>query len=293
MSIAEPPQRLGHSPSPLLASLYLLGKSRGARLLLLMAALTPGAAILSSRMLELRDQAALKLQGGQGVTEVAAANAYSVSAKGASYGFLMLGLAFVAWCAATTSRQFESTHIRGLWCRGVSRSRWFFYQTLTLHTCLLLSITVLLISSASLSALLYDYGPIAEEGIEIYSEEELWVEIRRALWGTLLPLSTVLALGQFLGVLFRSSGMAISAALLLTFGIDLFQDVTPWGRSLYASYLPSLRDHSSWRELCKFLEGFSDAGFDASTWSSNLWVPLLQTLLLLGLTWVRICWRRV
>ena len=267
------------------SAFFILRRSRGFKVLAIVSMVTPAIAILLQQLLAMRLRAQEMLQGN-GSEESVVANAFVTASEGAGYGLLFLGLCSVTWTAATTARQFESTHLRFIWTRGISRTDWFISHTVVLTMAVLFCELLLLASATLISSCFHDFGPITQDGIELWSTGEISEEIVRALWCVTVPLLASVALGVASGVAVRSVGFAATFHLILTLALDLFQDIfAGWGRYTHLAYLPSFRDHSYWVELKKFLQGFSDAGFAPELLTLNAWVPSVQAILFLILGW--------
>ncbi|MFT5290948.1 MAG: ABC-type transport system involved in multi-copper enzyme maturation permease subunit [Planctomycetota bacterium] len=129
-----------------------------------------------------------------------------------------------------------------------------------------------------------DFGPFVEDGYEIFTAEELFREVRRAVFAILPALLATYAFGLMISSFFRSATAALAAALGLFLGFDLFKEILGPSRAwVFANHVPTLSDTSAWSELPNVMRGFSDAGFSDGLYRSALigpWPALLLFLLL-------------
>ena len=75
------------------------------------------------------------------------------------------------------------------------------------------------------AALLWDFGPVIEDGYELIGTADIHAELRLGLSLALIPLPAAIALGVLVSVLSNSTTQALSLALGLTLGLDLFKSV--------------------------------------------------------------------
>jgi len=137
------------------------------------------------------------------------------------------------------------------------------------------------------ASLLFRFGPLVEDGYEIWSEAELWSELATAVLAVLPPIVATFAFGLFVSAGSRSSVVALTVALVAFLGFDLFQDTLGGGRLfVFATYAPTLVDHSCLSEMSDLARGFSDAGYTAQELRMNHFVPWPHTLVFALLA----CW---
>lgn len=107
-----------------------------------------------------------------------------------------------------------------------------------------------------------DFGPLVEDGFEIFTAEELRAEVLRSVRAVLLPMLATCAFGLLISCLVPGVALAPSVALGAFLAFDLFKtalgDVHYY---VFASHAPTVVDSSAWSELAGVVRGFSDAGF--------------------------------
>jgi hypothetical protein len=130
-------------------------------------------------------------------------------------------------------------------------------------------------AGAWLAALaLFRFGPVMEGSYEIWSSLELHAELRDALKATLPPLLATWAFGLCVSSLVRSGTAAVSAALAVYLGFDLFKEVLgPAQYRVFAAFNPSFVDNSCLHEMSGLARGLSDAGYSEALYAQNLWLP--------------------
>lgn len=120
----------------------------------------------------------------------------------------------------------------------------------------------------------YDFGPITEGSYEIFSQAELRHELRLALQATLPPLLATWTFGLSLSAIVRGGTGAVSAALAVYLGFDLFKEVLgPDQYWVFAAFNPSFVDKSCLHEMSGIARGLSDAGYSESLYVQSLWLP--------------------
>ncbi len=143
-------------------------------------------------------------------------------------------------------------------------------------------------AGALLAALaLFRFGPVMENNYVLVSTAEMQAELLRALAATVPPLLATWAFGLCVSSALGSGTGAVSAALALYLGFDLFKEVLGPGQYwVFAAFNPSFVDRSCLKELSGIARGFSDAGYAEPLFVQNLWLPWPQAALLIGVA----CW---
>ena len=114
-----------------------------------------------------------------------------------------------------------------------------------------------------------------------------WHVLLRGLLATLPPLLATFCFGLLVSSVARGGTSAVSLALALYLGFDLFKEVLGQARTwVFAAFNPSFVDQSYLREVGQIARGYSDAGFTDALFLRNLWLPLPQALLAVVLA----CW---
>jgi hypothetical protein len=121
---------------------------------------------------------------------------------------------------------------------------------------------------------LFIFGPITEGGFVISTQAELRAELLLALQATLPPLLATWAFGLCVSSLVRGGTGAVSTALAVYLGFDLFKEVLgPRQYWVFAAFNPSFVDNSCLHEMSGIARGLSDAGYSPALYAQNLWLP--------------------
>ena len=121
---------------------------------------------------------------------------------------------------------------------------------------------------------LYDFGPVKEGSFVIFKQEELRDELINALRATLPPLLATWCFALLISALVRGGTAAVSAALALYLGFDLFKEVLgPRQYWVFAAFNPSFVDKSCLHEMSGIARGLSDAGYTDALYAQNMWLP--------------------
>ena len=130
----------------------------------------------------------------------------------------------------------------------------------------------------------YDFGPLVEEGFELWSAAELRGELTVAALAAVPPLCATYAFGLLVSVLCRSAVGAVGAALASFLAFDLFKEVLGAARDwVFAAFVPSFVDRSALSEMAGVARGFSDAGYSEALLNMNLWLPWPEALVMVVL----------
>lgn len=274
------------------SEIYVALRTLGSRLVLFVPALFVA---LQYGLTKIRDTGAAardSLTGSSDFDAEIANNAYGHFVDGLDTGLTLLGLLLVAQAAYSFSAERDSGAIRHLAVRCSSRAAIGLAKLAQLHVLALLSCLVLLVTCYGLSSMLWEFGPVVEDGFELISEEEIRQEIGLGLRLALLPLPAAIALGLAVSVLANTSTQAVASALGITLILDIFK--TALGDNalyLYATYQPSLLDQSYLQDVSRLVRGFSDVLIDQRFLELNNWVPI-PTLVLLVIVMLVIIQRR-
>jgi hypothetical protein len=121
---------------------------------------------------------------------------------------------------------------------------------------------------------LFVFGPVTEGSYEIWSQAELQQELLAALRVTVPPLLATWTFGLCLSAIVRGGTGAVSAALAIYLGFDLFKEVLgPDQYWVFAAFNPSFVDHSCLHEMSGIARGLSDAGYSEALYAQNMWLP--------------------
>ena len=272
---------------------YLWVRSRGAWIAVLVPALVAFAQVALRKLIVLRG--AVEVVGGQAqVAEQAelTTNAWAPFVEAVSRGVQIGVPIFVALVALCVVREREWGTVRLPLIRGgSSRARWLLRRWLVLHVVILLALVLLIGAAAAGGALWFDFGNIEEEGYVYLSSEEILEEFRTAFGAAYVALHAAVALALVCSVAAPSPAAAVLAALFGTYAADVIQGMVGHARhTLFAEYLPTLRDGAPLDQVRRLAEGYSDVdAFDTGV----LWWPFAEGWVLLGLALVIFRRRRV
>ncbi len=220
------------------------------------------------------------LSGGSTVPNIDYAYGYFVDAL--ATGLVFIYLLFIALAAYSFAIDRDHGIVRHLVIRQSSRRAVISAKIITLHGMAILAFITVFIVSVGLCGLLWDFGPVVEDGYELISVAEIHTEIRTGIALALLPLPACLCLGLLLSVLANSALQAVTFALGLTLLLDIFKNAI--GNSahyLYIYFQPSLLDNSYLHEVARIVRGFSDILVDEHIMQLNYWLPIPQAILFL------------
>ena len=184
--------------------------------------------------------------------------------------------------------------LRHLFIRRASRPSVVLAKLVNLHVQALLSICLLLSLCWFVAGMLWEYGPVVEDGFELISAAEIRTEIGAGLTLALLPLPAAIAFGLLVSVSAQSATQAVTTALGLTLAMDILKAMLgDFSSYLYASFQPSLLDQSYLQDVSRLVRGYSDVLIDERVQTLNLWVPIPTMLLLLAMTLIIVRWKKV
>ena len=228
--------------------------------------------------------------GGGGFGNVEGADAWGALVDALGTGLTLISLILIAYSAWSFASDRDQGVLRHLLIRRVSRPALVLSKLIQAHLLALVSVTLMLLVTLASAALLWDYGPVVEDGYELIGTADIHAELRLGLSLALIPVPAAIALGVLVSVVSNSSTQALSVALGLTLGLDLFKSVLGSAADyLYASYLVSLLDESYLDDVARLVRGYSDVMIDPAVLQLNQWVPWPQMVLfvILALVLVR------
>lgn len=260
------------------AELYVARRSTAARLLILVPALVVVLRAVIVRLSESGQQArdALIGQGNPAAVE----NAWGQLVDSFSVGLTMLGLMLVAYTAWSFAGERDSGALRHVLIRSASRGGVVLAKLLAAHLLALCALLVMSLGIIAVTTLLWDFGPVVEDGYELIGSAEIRSEVALGLRLALLPIPAALAFSMLVAVCAQSATQAVTGALGLTLALDIFKGLL--GDSayyLYATFQPSLLDQSYLQDVSRLVRGYSDVMIDNRALTLNLWIPWPQMLL--------------
>ena len=260
---------------------YVARYALGARLLIFIPSAAAAVQFMASKIADTGTAARESLMNSVSFEDVTANNAWGHFVDGLDTGITLLFLLLVAQAAYSFSAEVESGTLRHQLIRCSSRRLIVISKLLQLHALALMGVGILIISSYLLSGLLWEFGPVVEDGFELISEAEIRDEITLGLRLALTPLPAAIALGLLLSVLANTATQAVVSALGITLAMDIFKGMLgDYAYYLYASFQPALIDQSYLQDVSRLVRGYSDVLIDDRFIELNYWVPI-PTLLVL------------
>lgn len=223
--------------------------------------------------------------GGFGSSSrIEGADAWGALVDSLGTGLALISLMMVAYAAWSFASDRDLGVTRHLLIRRVSRPALVISKLLMAHLLAVISVVLLLLLTRLTASLLWDFGPVVEDGYELIGVADIQSELRLGLSLALIPIPASIALGVLLSVAAGSTTQALSAALGLTLGLDLFKSVLGGVADyLYVSYQVSLLDESYLNDVARLVRGFSDVMIDSSVLQLNQWVPWPQMMVFVAL----------
>ena len=260
---------------------YVARYALGARLLIFIPSAAAAVQFMASKIADTGTAARDGLMNSVSFDDVTASNAWGHFVDGLDTGITLLFLLLVAQAAYSFSAEVESGTLRHQLIRCSSRRLIVMSKLLQLHALALMGVGFLIVSSYLLSGLLWEFGPVVEDGFELISEAEIRDEITLGLRLALTPLPAAIALGLLLSVLANTATQAVVSALGITLAMDIFKGMLgDYAYYLYASFQPALIDQSYLQDVSRLVRGYSDVLIDDRFIELNYWVPI-PTLLVL------------
>ncbi len=280
------------------AEIFVFVHSRSIQLLCVIPALVAALQLLLVRSLAASNEARAALMGtqtsddfgGGGFGNVEGADAWGALVDALGTGLTLISLILIAYAAWSFASDRDQGVLRHLLIRRVSRPALVLSKLIQAHLLALVSIMLMLLVTFGSAALLWDFGPVIEDGYELIGTADIHAELRLGISLALIPLPAAIALAVLVSVMCNSTTQALSVALGLTLGLDLFKSVLGSAADyLYASYLVSLLDESYLGDVARLVRGYSDVMIDPAVLQLNQWVPWPQMVLFvaLALLWVR------
>ena len=260
---------------------YVARYALGARLLIFIPSAAAAVQFMASKIADTGTAARDGLMNSVSFDDAIASNAWGHFVDGLDTGITLLFLLLVAQAAHSFSAELESGALRHQLIRCSSRRLIVMSKLLQLHALALVAVGILIVSSYLLSGLLWEFGPVVEDGFELISEAEIRDEIAVGLRLALTPLPAAIALGLLLSVIASTATQAVVSALGITLAMDIFKGMLgDYAYYLYASFQPALIDQSYLQDVSRLVRGYSDVLIDDRFIELNYWVPI-PTLLVL------------
>jgi len=263
------------------SELFLLRHNPGMQLTLALPSLIVATQLSIIKLSQTGQAVRDSLLGATELDPTSAGAAYGYFVDGLSTGLTLVVLILVTLSAYSFAHDRDCGAIRHpLICR-ISRGNMLLGKLLTLVIAGASAIAVLFVVTWLMSSLLWDFGPVVEDGFELISENEIRSEIILGLQLALLPLPTLLAFGMLISVIAHSTTQAVTMALGITLAMDIFKaTLGEASQYIFFSYLPSLLDQSYLRDVGQIVRGYSDVLIDAQAVQLNQFLPIPELLLL-------------
>ena len=266
----------------------------GARLLIFLPSAAAAVQFMASKIADTGTAARDSLMNSSSFDAVIASNAWGHFVDGLDTGITLLFLLLVAQASYSFSAELESGTLRHQLIRCSSRRLIVMSKLLQLHALALVGVGILIVSSYLLSGLLWDFGPVTEDGYELISEAEIRDEIVLGLLLALTPLPAAIALGLLLSVIANTATQAVVSALGITLAMDIFKGMLgDYAYYLYASFQPALIDQSYLQDVSRLVRGYSDVLIDDRVIQLNYWVPIPSLLVLVTASLIVVQTRRL
>ena len=270
------------------AESYRLVRSRPAWLAALFLALLSAARVLFARAADGAQRTQALIAGRTPAADGTEGTGWAPLVDGWRTGLIAGTLLLLLHASRTIAADRESGVLRLTITRSCSRGAVVVARAL-LAVPLILFVVLITGLGAWASALpFHDFGPLVEDGYEFLSARELRHELGLAALATVPALLATYAFGLFLSALIRGAASAVTVALSLFLGFDLFKETLGEAQYLvFAAFAPSFVDGSLMNEMSGLARGFSDAGFAAGILERNLTLPWPQALVFVGLAaWI-------
>ena len=262
---------------------YVARYALGARLLIFLPSAAAAFQFIASKISDTGTAARDSLINSNSFDDAIASNAWGHFVDGLDTGITLLFLLLVAQAAYSFSAELESGTLRHQLIRCSSRRLIVMSKLLQLHALALVAVGILIVSSYLLSGLLWEFGPVVEDGFELISEAEIRDEIALGLRLALAPLPSAIALGLLLSVIAHTATQAVVSALGISLTMDIFKGMLgDYAYYLYASFQPALIDQSYLQDVSRLVSGYSDVLIDDRVIQLNDWVPIPTLVVLVA-----------
>ena len=275
--------RLHGLSTALKSECFVLLRSRTPWLLLLLPA---AASIIKMGMIKMKS-IGTQVIGSVNSNAETTVTGYGFLVDGLLISFIVTTLLFLGYAAYTFAIDRERGITRHGVVMSISRSELILAKYISLCLLALFSIIITLSGTWLAANLLWDLGPLIEDGYQIIGVGEINAEIILGLKLALLPLPTTLAFGLLFSVCSRSAMQAVSLAIGAGLLLDIFKSALgDFQYFIFSSFQPSLIDHSYLNDVQRIVCGYSDVLIDDRIHRLNLWVPIPEALLFLLITFI-------
>jgi len=269
------------------AELFRLTRTRAGRVGLAVPALLAAAQIGVAELMEQLTTARAAASGAGAASETPSETAFGPLADGVG-GLGAMALAMIALLtgAFAVVRERDQGSLPQ-WL--LARSRGAVVLGKALGTCVyvLLSFAALLATSMAVAALRHDYSAIVDDGYEMASAGELWLEVARGCAAGLPALLCCACFGVLASSLAASVGAAAIAAIVPFTLLALFQSTLGSAADrLFITYAPFFSERAPLARLGKVARAFSDTHWEQGELLRAALVPTIEAAACLALAWL-------
>ena len=260
---------------------FILIKSRIIWILLFLPALVSAIKMGLIKFSNITAHTISAVKGGAGVQ----VTGYGYLVDGLLISFTLTYLLFLGYSAYSFAIDRERGIARNNVIRSISRKEMISAKYVSLLVIAMISVLITLAVTWFLAGLLWELGPVIEDGYQIIDVPEIKKEIILGVRLAITPLPACIALGLLFSVISRSAIQAVSLAIGAGLILDVLKPVFGNIRYyIFSSFQPSLMDHSYLNEVHRIVCGYSDVLVDDRIHQLNLWVPIPEALFFLIIT---------
>ena len=222
--------------------------------------------------------------------DVVASFAYGFVVDGIQFGFVVTAFAYLTFSAWTFANDYATGVIRHGLIQRTSRTTYLCTKLTLLHAYVFVTLALVIFVAFTTGSLLWDLGPVVEDGYEIIGEAEIQREIVDGIVLAVLPFPALVTFGLCVSVWSKTPTRAIAVALVFAVAFDLMKgDFGTISTLVYQSYVPLIDDQSYLNSVSQLVRGYADVFVDEVTLSANRWVPIPQMIgfLVIGLLGIR------
>lgn len=149
------------------------------------------------------------------------------------------------------------------------------------------SFVLLLLVAAALAAVRHDFTAIVEDGFEMASAQEQWLEVARAVGAGLPALLCCTFFGVLVSSVTASVGAAAVGSIVPFTLLALFQSTLgDAARRLFVTYAPFFSERAPLVRLAKVARAFSDTHWEEGELLRAAAVPGVEALACLAVAWL-------
>lgn len=269
------------------AELFRLTRTRAGRVGLLVPALLAVAQIGVAELMDQIAAARAVAAGGAAAAAMESEPAFGPLADGVGgLGAMALTMIALLTGAFSVVRERDQGSLPQ-WL--LARSRGAVVLGKALGTCVyvLLSFAALLVASMAMAALQHDYSAIVDDGFEMASAGELWLEVLRAIAAGLPALLCCACFGVLASSLAASVGAAAVGAIVPFTLLALFQSTLGSAADrLFITYAPFFSERAPLARLTKVARAFSDTHWEQGELLRATLVPTIEAAACLAIAWL-------